>query len=231
MNRDKIYIEKIGDAGKNTVWLVDGEYIRKNINENFVGYDEHYHLSFIPLNEFWIDKTTNPEEWDFFINRLTVEKREIEKGKSKEDATRIAKNFEKKERSKYIHIKEKTDGKETKKEIIEKIHIKIISKGEDKLKIWLVDGKVVRNYLFNDYSEGGHDLVYSFIPKGEVWIENTLSPEEIKFVTLHEIHERYLMSHGKDYKHAHMGATIIEDRYRGQSLDIDKRTEEEIEKN
>jgi hypothetical protein len=53
------------------VWLVDGEFIRKNISEDFVNYDQHYHLNVIPEDEFWIDKESlafvrllQPAGWD-----------------------------------------------------------------------------------------------------------------------------------------------------------------------
>ena len=38
----------------------------------------------------------------------------------------------------------------------------------DGLMIWLVEGGYVRRHLDLDFTEGGHDLVYNYIPTGEV---------------------------------------------------------------
>jgi hypothetical protein len=93
-----------------------------------------------------------------------------------------------------------------------------------------VNGKAVRDYCDVEYAEGGHGLVYSYIPKNEIWIENSLSTRETQFIVLHELHERNLMSKGKDYHHAHLGATIVEDYYRDHPDEIDQRIKEEIKK-
>jgi hypothetical protein len=64
--------------------------------------------------------------------------------------------------------------------------------------------------FFIDFTEGGHDKVYGFIPEGEIWIEEDLNPKERDFVFLHELHERNLMSKGMDYDSAHKSSSKIE---------------------
>jgi hypothetical protein len=228
MKHEKYYTRELEPVGKYKVWLVQGEYIRKDIDENFVGYDEHYHLTFIPKYEFWIDESTDPSEHQFFIDHLVVEAREMEKGRTYEEASKKADGYEKKERAKALHIKTRKSNVSPTPDILGKIHIRHLKEFSNKINIWLVDGKAVRDYVFVEYAEGGHDVVYSFIPEYEIWIENTLSPLEQKFIILHELHERFLMSQGKDYPHAHRGATQVEDYYRDHPDETEARIKKEL---
>ena len=85
-----------------------------------------------------------------------------------------------------------------------------------RLRIYLVDGKWIREHKHIDYVHGGHDVVYpGFVPAWEVWIDNTLMPNEIPYVTWHELFERRMMSkHGWDYNKAHDEASRRELEWR-----------------
>jgi hypothetical protein len=86
------------------------------------------------------------------------------------------------------------------KSIYKKIHKKrIFGKYTKSLKIWIVRGDRVRSLFDLDFNQGGHELVYKFIPSGEVWIDDDLYKKEIPFVLIHELHERWLMSRGWRY--------------------------------
>lgn len=69
--------------------------------------------------------------------------------------------------------------------------------------IWIVDGAKVRRELFIEFFAGGHDQRYKFIPEGEIWIDNSVSVEELEFTIIHEIFERELMKQGMNYVPAH----------------------------
>lgn len=226
----KIYHSLLETIHGYSVWLVDGGYIRKHINENFVEYDSHLYKTFIPKKEFWIDIETNPHEHPFFITHLLTEHRLIENGINKEKASLRARQAEKKERLKHIRRSLPFKGKRNEK-LIQKIHTDLLQTYSDHVKIWLIDGRAVRDYFFLDYAEGGHDLVYDFIPEKEIWIENILSPLERKFIMLHELHERFLMSKGFDYPHAHHGALIVEDYFRDHPHNIEERIVHELKNN
>jgi hypothetical protein len=71
---------------------------------------------------------------------------------------------------------------------------KLTQRGE--ISIWIVDGRLVRSVFDVDFTEGGHDYVYEFVPQNEVWIDNDLEESERPFVLLHELHERNLMAKG-----------------------------------
>lgn len=228
---NNVYVKKIEKIGKYSVWLVDGQYIRKEINENFVEYDHHYNHRFVPKYELWIDEETNPEERKLFINDMFREVGLIKTGENYGEAVKISDFFEKKERV-ANNKKNNTDwlGK-NRKELVEKICKKFLSHYSGKVGVWLVDGKMVRDFFLVDYAEGGHDKVYNFIPKNEIWIEEALSDSEIDFIILHELHERFLMSQGKKYSEAHKSATLVEDYYRDHPEGLEERIKKEIENN
>ncbi len=224
-----IYIKQIDTIGKNSIWLVDGGYIRKNINEDFVGFDHHGRFSFIPLHEFWIDKETNPEEHQFFIDHLLVEQRLMSAGVSYQEAYERANRAEKRERQRTELSKELK--KLPPEEQIQKIHKNLLQKYSSKVYVWIVDGMTVRNLYLPEYTEGGHDIVYPFIPDHEIWIDEVISEQEQKFIILHELHERYLMAQGKKYLEAHKDATIVEDYCRDHPDGIEEKIKEEMGKN
>lgn len=90
------------------------------------------------------------------------------------------------------------------------------------LDIWIVDGVKVRRELYTEFIFGGNDQRYKFIPKDEIWIDNSISAEELEFTIIHEIFERNLMIQGLTYAKAHELATQEELRARidkTQSID------------
>jgi len=69
--------------------------------------------------------------------------------------------------------------------------------------VWIVDGAKVRKELYTDFIFGGNDQRYKFIPPGEIWIDSTISVEELEFTIIHEILECELMKQGLSYAKAH----------------------------
>lgn len=210
-NIKKAYIKKFSDISGFKVWIVSGKYIRDNINEEFTNFGEHYSFKFIPKNEFWIDKERNPGEEKYFIDSMLAMSRLIAKGISCKDAAKVADRIERKERAKSKLMKNELKIKKSKRNVIKTVYKSLIKKySNKKIKIWIVKGELVRDLFFLDFTEGGNDKVYSFIPENEVWIDDDLSLTERKFVLLHELHERNLMSLGKSYDSAHRSSSEIE---------------------
>ncbi len=231
LTKDKnIYLKKIDKIGDYEVWLVDGSYIRKVVNENFVEYDYHFNHDFIPKNEFWIDEQTNHDEWKFFIDRMFMEQGLIRTGEKNKEAFERGALLEKKERKDDIKNQHLKILVRNRSELLTKIKKKILNGYSGKVKVWLVDGKIVRDFLLVDYAGGGHDKVYTFIPKDEIWIDEVLHHKEIKFIVLHELSERRFMSQGIKYSEAHKRATLIEDYYRDHESEIEVRIKEELKK-
>jgi len=194
----KPYMGKIGEISKFKIWRVNGQYIREKLDEEFTNFGQHYRFNFIPEDEFWIDNEHADDESHFFIDHMLIEYRLMESGLKYPQAIEEADKIETRERQKVKLIKELQD-KKNESEIIKKIHKKLLKKYSQKIKVWIVNGDIVRSIYNIDFTEGGHDKVYKFVPKNEVWLDDDLSIREMKFVLLHEMHERNLMAKGWSY--------------------------------
>ncbi|MBU3943003.1 hypothetical protein KKA24_03405, partial [Patescibacteria group bacterium] len=180
-------IKKIGKRGEIFIWIVDGEKIRNKLDINFTNFGQHFRFSFIPKYEFWLDKEANPNEQCFFIDHLLVEWKLMKEGTSYDNALEIANKKERSERFKAGDFKKVDDSDGVPD--IEKIHSYLLGTTHNGITVWLVYGRLVRSVLNVDFTEGGHDLVYSFVPKNEVWIDDDLLKKEIPYVILHELYE------------------------------------------
>jgi hypothetical protein len=203
------YLHKIDDRGKIQIWIVDGSYIRGNIDEEFTNFGQHYRFKYIPDCEFWIDKEAEHDEHLFFIDHLLVEHRLMAKGMSYDEALPLADRAERKVRrlsgdvSKLTHKGENLpEGKA--------VHERLWKKIANGVSVWIVNGRLVRSVFDIDFTEGGHDYVYEFVPQKEVWIDDAIVETERGYVLLHELHERNRMSKGWTYDKAHAESSKLE---------------------
>lgn len=225
----KPYIKKVDQIGPLTVWIVDGQYVRKNIDEEFTNFGQHFRFRFIPLHEFWIDQEHGPGELQFFIDHLLIEHRLMTGGMTYDKALEKADAVEKKERRKTELIREIS--RLPRVGVVENIHKRLLKKYSGAVKVWVVKGELVRSLYFIDFTEGGHDQVYHFVPRNEVWLDDDLGPGELRFVLLHELHERHLMTLGWPYVKAHRSASRIEYHCRAHPEDLEADLRLEIAKN
>lgn len=229
--RNKYHIKRIATLRDDSVWLVDGKRIRKDLNENFVKFGHNDRFPFIPKDELWIDEETDFREHHFYLDHLFAERTLIDFGMIQDKADDIAAILEAHDREKAMPRKA-VALKDDRDALVKKIRVREFSPfSREYLRVWLVDGKTVRDFLLTDFAEGGHDRVYPFVPCDEIWIEEILSEQERRFTLLHELHERHLMGKGKQYPQAHHGATIVEDRYRDHPEKLEDRIMEELEGN
>ncbi len=226
----KPYIKKIDKIAQFDVWLVDGKYIRKNFDEEFGDFGQHYHFKFIPKNEFWIDHEHTSHEINFFIHHLLRENRLMAKGLSYDKALEKADDAEKRERSKVDFIKKDVRFIH-KAEKIRRVHKKLLKSYSKYLQIWLVHGDAVRDLFFVDFTEGGHDKVYHFVPAKEVWIDDSILRTERRYMLFHELHERHLMARGKSYDEAHRSASRLEYDCRHRPEKLKEKLKEAVEQN
>lgn len=226
------YIKKLEVFEDFDVWEVDGEHVRNKINREFTNFGQHFRFDFIPTKEFWIDKQHGSDEKDYFINHMIVEWNMMKNGVPYDKALEAADSLEKRERSKSDLMK-KLEKKVSSisSDIPKEIYKEKLDKYKGVVEVCVVSGEAVRGLYFNDFTEGGHHFVYDFIPLNEVWIDDDLPPGERGFVILHELHERYLMSGGMDYVHAHRSSSIIEYRCRNDEKLLKEAIDAEIEKN
>ena len=225
----KPYVKKYKKIGKITYWIVDGNYIRTNIDEDFTNYGHHYKFNFIPENELWIDKERDKGEERFYLDYMLKFIHALKSGKNYHQAVEIGEKVEKKERAKS-RLAKKAHKKLKIGESLAKILYKKQLKTSSEIKVHIVNGELVRDEFFIDFTEGGHDKVYHFIPKGEIWIDDDISKEEINFVLLHEIHERNLMAKGWNYEKAHTDSSRLEFFYRNHPKKINKILAKEFKK-
>jgi hypothetical protein len=208
---NKLYVDRNHDErGNFMVVLVDGSYVRKNIDEEFTNFGQHYQQRYIPETEFWIDENTDPSEHVFFIDHMLVENRLMSEGESYDDALKAADEVERRERRRSDVSTKPRLGINANAYLV-KLNMWHQLTKDVGLDVWIVNGKLVRDIFDVDFVEGGHDLVYNFIPKGEVWIEaDIVSYDERYFVLFHEAYERFLMELGYSYVSAHCRASRAE---------------------
>lgn len=168
--------------------IVDGYKIRNTIDIDFSCIEDSYVCPYIPANETWLDRSFVKEKKSLLAT--FAKKRALMKKFGYEEAKRILRRSMK-----------KIDPSEVK--------IKLLGK-RGPVQIWLVSGAKVREYFDFNYVFGGHDYVYKYIPKNEVWLDDAMLTKERKYVLIHELYERNLMKKGKDYDNAHDYASVAE---------------------
>jgi hypothetical protein len=207
------YVEKVEERGGLAVWVVDGTYVRGNIDEEFTNYGQHYRFSYIPENELWLDREAASDERKFFIDHLLVEHRLMKKGMPYGQALERADRAERKERRLSKDIARVIDPKDRLPDA-GKVHVRLWKQLEHGVSVWIVSGRLVRSVFDIDFTEGGHDYVYEFVPEKEVWIDDDVEEAERPFVLVHELHERNRMAAGLTYNQAHAEASRLEYRCR-----------------
>jgi hypothetical protein len=207
------YLKKIDERDVITVWAVDGAYVRGHIDEEFTNFGQHFRYNYIPENEFWIDQGTKSNEWRFFIDHLLVEHRLMEKGMPYKQAIVAADTEERKERRRAGDISKITNRGQKLPEGKD-VHIRLWKKLKSGLAVWIVNGRLVRSVFDIDFTAGGHDYVYEFVPENEVWIDDDIEEAERGYVLLHELHERNRMAKGWDYDKSHAESSRLEYRMR-----------------
>ena len=203
------YISKVDSRGDRDIWIVDGCYVRTNLDEEFTNFGQHYRFPCIPENELWIDEEKTGGELNFYVEHLLVEHRLMKQGKSYAEAIEVADRVERKMRRRAGDVLQLTRGG---KEVPDpkQVHVRLWKTLENGVSVWIVNGHLVRSVFDIDFTAGGHDHVYEFVPENEVWIDDDIEEKERGFVLLHELHERNLMGKGLPYSKAHEDSSRIE---------------------
>ncbi len=219
------YLEKIEERGDFKVWRVDGAYIRGHIDEEFTNFGQHFRFPFIPEKEFWIDHESDSGEARFFIDHLLVEYKLMKEGKPYGEAIYEADKVERRERRRAGDLKHLIRGRELPNG--HDVHLRLWKKLENGVSVWIVHGRMVRSAFDVDFTAGGHDYVYEFVPENEVWIDNDIVENERGYVLLHELHERNRMAAGLPYSKAHAESSKLEWRCRHHPDELHDKLAEE----
>lgn len=208
MKKELPYLRFVGRRGKIKIYTVDGGFVRTNLDEEFTNFGQHFRFPCIPEYEFWLENEAAPDERRFFIDHLLVEWKLMKQGMNYASAITYASSKERAERSRSRDSKKILDRAGIPNPV--KVHVRLLTDSTSGVKIWLIDGRLVRSDFYIDFTEGGHEYVYDFVPPFEVWLDNDLSLSEYPFVLLHELFERNLMSKGMVYNNAHRRASKLE---------------------
>jgi hypothetical protein len=166
----------------------------------------------IPEAEIWISEQQAEEEGIFFIANALRRMKGRAGGMEESMAYEAGLEVERFLREK-INGLEYRDGKPHAR-VPEKIYLhEYITLPDEQypVKVWIVDGNLVRSYYKTDYTEGGHGVVYPWVPRREIWIEGAVDHREVPFIVAHEYTEHRLMrDEGLDYDRAHEIAAKME---------------------
>ena len=99
----------------------------------------------------------------------------------------------------------------------------------DGTKIFDVDGKIVRENVDIDFTNGGNNYQYLYVPKGEIWVEGEDEHDEAAIV-LHEYVESMHMADGDAYVDAHDKASAAEMAFREEGNCTIKKIKKFIDK-
>lgn len=156
--------------------------MRNTIDPDFGGHMTSNYAPYIPKGEVWIEDYLKPEI-NLFLKIVKAEEKFFKQKKT------FDKLYD------FLMSEAKKNGSPP------DFYLNTVKLG--KLTISDVDGRIIRQYLDPYFFSGGHDLVYDYIPKNEVWVDGRNYKEDREFVLAHELFERKLMAKGRDYHSAH----------------------------
>jgi hypothetical protein len=170
----------------------------------------------IPRGEVWLDEHTIQKEGLFFIANALTQLKEQARGVPEDKAYTEGIHIEQMLRERLNHRKFR--GGRPQKRVPEEVYVRRYATLPDKdgtVTVWVVDGNIVRSLYKTDYTEGGHGYVYPWVPRDEIWIEESLDRRELPYIVAHEYLEHRLMRDAKlDYDTAHEICSRVEFKLR-----------------
>jgi len=108
---------------------------------------------------------------------------------------------------------------------------RLLNEKRDGYAIWIVDGAAIRQNVYHEFVYGGNEQRYTFVPKGEIWIDNAISCEEYEYTVAHELNERKLMAKfGYTYAAAHDSSLQLEYKMRKMNSKLSRSLEKKLDK-
>lgn len=199
------YVRRLDIVGRMHFYEVNGQYVRDEVDPDFTNFAQHFAKKYVPEWEGWIDRGAPRDEQLRFEKHMLIEHRLMAGGMVYEKALEIADRYERADRRRAIPEPPDATGRE-KAYAVELYRLEQVGP----IHIMIVDEAKVRAWFFNDFTEGGHDLVYPFIPPNSVWVGNEQAKGEWVYTIAHELYERHLMSQGMKYHQAHQAALRVE---------------------
>lgn len=225
MNINKRLLEKYG---KYSIYLINA-YSFREYGKNKPPDKEHmqygdFHRAAIYLDypeigryEIWVSDRLDEAEQNIAIRTQLAVLKALDRGKSKDyaytQADKLKESLEKRALNAEANARE--INQLPLDSILLKLYKKFYSHTLNKtVFVFVVNGKRVREIYDDDFIEGGNGFVYKYIPSNQIWLDNTLDPQDYRPVLVHEYVESSLMHHGMKYDPAHIKATKVEYNYR-----------------
>lgn len=106
------------------------------------------------------------------------------------------------------------------------------------IEVWGVNGKLIRDKIYIDYTQGGNFMAYSWFPQKlrQIWIDvYTTAPGEVRDVKIHELSELNNMLDGISYdpvrgQSAHVMANVVEQRCRDFPDEFDTHWQRQVDR-
>lgn len=155
-------------------YIIDGSYVRREMNDQFTNFGQHYRFPFIPTNEFWLDQQHGHKEYKYYIDHLLKEHELMKRGRSYAQAIDAGDRVEQRERIIGDN-----------KQLLNERLLKTVNG----IRICLINGESARDIYDIDFTAGGHDLIYDWVPPKTIYIDDTIPESEREFVLLHEVGE------------------------------------------
>jgi hypothetical protein len=181
----------------------------------------------VPGGEVWISRRHFPREGVFLAAHSLAQLGARHRGLSDDAAYQAGMDAER-------HVREDLTGEEFRdgkphRQVPEKLYDRLYATIPDPngpIKAWLIDGFYARCWYKTDYAEGGHFVVYPWVPSREIWLEKDTDPRELPFILAHEYLElRMMRDGGLDYDEAHENASGLEFELRREESDIPAATD------
>jgi len=209
-----VYLRHLDTVDGVRCFVVDGFRVRNRLDVEFTNGAHHFVRKYVPKDEVWLDSEANgANEIPLWMNHQLEERRLMSEGATYHSALRIASRLEREARRKALAGRKKLSAKEAQGLARRKGEEWLTDQSPHSLgvSIWVVSGRVVRDHLYNDFTLGGHNRRYKFIPSGEIWIDDAVVPAERPIILMHEIRELGLMlKQNLNYDEAHKRASLLE---------------------
>lgn len=204
--RPTVYLQRLDRADGLDVWRVDGHRIRDALDVEFT--NAHHDLSrkYIPRGEVWLDRDADGSEWELWLYQQLRERARLIAGAPFLTALVSGQIAARKERRRLAGPRP------------EPWDPRLRRLGDvNGRAVWVVDGRMVRDHAYIDFTLGGHGYRYRFIPKSEIWLDDAVRPSERPAILRHEAVEVALMARGMRYQAAHARASAAEATFRRSS--------------
>ncbi len=205
------YLAHLAEVDEVHCWLVDGTFIRNQLDIDFTNGAHALTRRYIPKRQIWIDREAEGAgELRFLIAHLLHEHALMAAGVPYLSALLRANRTERR-----LRRAELADPSLRLPAARDRVRRKLVGT-LDRDQVWIVDGRGVRDRFDPNFTQGGHGLRYRFIPRREIWIDDAIAERELDPTLAHEAHELALMRAGMSYYDAHDRALAFEKKLRSR---------------